>query len=33
MNIRGFNELNQLGDESIKYEFHPTKMILRAVYV
>jgi hypothetical protein len=33
MNIRGFNELNQLGDESSQYEFYPTKMIVRAIYV
>jgi hypothetical protein len=33
MNIRIFNKLSQVGDESNKYEVHPTKMILRAVYV
>jgi len=33
MNIWIFNELNQLGDESSQYEFNPTKMIVRAVYV
>jgi hypothetical protein len=33
MNIRNFNELSQVGDESNKYVVHSTKMILRAVYV
>ena len=33
MNTRDFNELSQLGDESNQYEFYPTKMIVRAVYV
>ena len=33
MNIRNFNELNQLGDESSQYQIYPTKMIVRAVYV
>jgi hypothetical protein len=33
MNIMDFNELNQLGEQSSQYEFYPTKMIVRAVYV
>jgi len=33
MNIRNFNELNQLGIKSSKSEIYPTKMIVRAVYV
>ena len=33
MNIRDFNELNQLGDASSQSEHYPTKMMVRAVYV